>query len=198
MREERGAVAGPLVVHEPYTLWGTAGGTVTVVEGGKFYMRGSILGNLDVEFGGRVHIYGNVAGNLRVARGSKVIVSGTIVGDATNEGGRLFVDALGEVRGKVKTIKGETKMAPKGPSFEARTEEEEAKQAEAAAVAAAAAQLAAEAERISGLLKGKTLLRVWQHRPEAMGIEFDDGTKLYVERITGGLDVNIIGRAAAS
>ncbi len=198
MREERGAVAGPLVVHEPYTLWGTAGGTVTVVEGGKFYMRGSILGNLDVEFGGRVHIYGNVAGNLKVARGSKVIVSGTILGDATNEGGRLYVDTLGEIKGKVKTLKGETKLEPKGPTHEERTKEEEAKQAEAAALAAAAAELAAEAERITALLKGKALLRIWQHRPEAMGVEFDDGTKLYVEKNSGGLDVNIIGRAAGS
>jgi predicted acyltransferase (DUF342 family) len=112
MREERGTIAGPLVVHEPFTLWGTVGGTVTVVEGGKFYMRGSIYGNLNVEYGGRVHIYGNIAGNLKVARGSKVIHSGVIVGDAVNEGGRLFIDANAKVHGKIKTIKGTTKIEP--------------------------------------------------------------------------------------
>jgi cytoskeletal protein CcmA (bactofilin family) len=195
MREERGAVAGPIVVHEPYTLWGTAGGTVTVVEGGKFYLRGTILGDLAVEYGGRVHIYGSVAGNLKVARGAKVIVSGTIAGDATNEGGRLYVDTLGEIKGKVKTLKGETKLEPKAGVIS--TAEEEAAQAEAAAQAARAAELAAEAERITALLKGKAVQRVWQHRPEAMGIEFADGTKLYVEKRSDGLDVNIIGRAAA-
>jgi predicted acyltransferase (DUF342 family) len=113
MHEERGQIAGPLVVFEPYTLWGSVGGDVTVVEGGKFYMRGSIYGNLNVEYGGRVHIFGNIAGDLKVARGAKVIHSGVIVGDATNEGGRLFVDASASIKGKVKTLKGETKLEPK-------------------------------------------------------------------------------------
>jgi len=113
MREERGQVAGPLVVSEPYTLWGSVGGDVFVVEGGKFYLRGAIYGNLHVEYGGRVHIFGNITGNLKVARGSKVIHSGTIAGDATNEGGRLFIDAIAKIHGKIKTLKGETKIEPK-------------------------------------------------------------------------------------
>src|ERR1019366_10173068 len=103
MREERGTIAGPLVVHERFTLWGSVGGDVIVVEGGKFYMRGSIYGNLNVEYGGRVHIYGNIAGSLKVARGSKVIHSGVIAGDAVNEGGRLYIDAIAKVEGKIKT-----------------------------------------------------------------------------------------------
>ena len=113
MREDRGAVPGPMVVHEPYTLWGTCGGTVTVVEGGKFYMRGSIYGDLRVEYGGRVHVYGNITGSLTVAKGSKVILSGVVTGDATNDGGRLYVDAAGEVRGRVRTLRGETRIEPK-------------------------------------------------------------------------------------
>jgi cytoskeletal protein CcmA (bactofilin family) len=113
MREERGTIAGPLVVHEEFTLWGSVGGDVIVVEGGKFYMRGSIYGNLIVEYGGRVHIFGNITGNLKVARGTKVIHSGTIVGDAINEGGRLYIDATAVINGKTKTLKGETKVEPK-------------------------------------------------------------------------------------
>ncbi len=113
MREERGQIAGPLVIHEPFTLWGSVAGTVTVVEGGKFYMRGSIYGDLHVEYGGRVHIFGNVSGNLKVARGSKVIHSGNVIGDATNEGGRLYIESIASVGGKVKTLKGETKIEPK-------------------------------------------------------------------------------------
>ena len=100
------------MVHEPLTLWGSVGGDVIVVEGGKFYMRGSIYGNLIVEYGGRVHIHGNITGNLKVARGTKVILSGIVVGDAINEGGRLYIDATAKVQGKIKTIKGETKIEP--------------------------------------------------------------------------------------
>ena len=108
MREERGRVAGDVVVYEPYTLWGSVGGNVKVIQGGKFYLRGAVYGNLDVEYGGRVHIFGNVTGNLTVHRGAKVIHSGTLAGDATNEGGRLFIESMARVMGKVKTRKGET------------------------------------------------------------------------------------------
>lgn len=108
MREQRGQVAGPLVVHDPLTLWGTVAGVVTVVEGGRLYMRGSIFGDMHVEYGGRVHVYGNISGHIRIARGAKVIVSGTILGDAINDGGRLVIDRLGDVKGKLSTVKGET------------------------------------------------------------------------------------------
>ena len=109
MREERGRVAGDVVVYEPYTLWGSVGGNVKVIQGGKFYLRGAVYGNLDVEYGGRVHIFGNVTGNLTVHRGAKVIHSGTLAGDATNEGGRLFIESIAKVMGAVKTKSGETK-----------------------------------------------------------------------------------------
>ena len=78
MREERGQVAGDVVIYEPYTLWGSIGGNVNVI----------------------------------VHRGAKVIHSGMIGGDATNDGGRLYVDKGATVRGKVKTLKGETKLPP--------------------------------------------------------------------------------------
>ena len=195
MREERGAVAGPLVVHEPYTLWGTVGGTVTVVEGGKFYLRGTIHGDLNVEYGGRVHVYGSVAGGLRVARGTKVIVSGTINGDAVNEGGRLFVDLAGEIKGKVKTLKGETRVESKPTP--PRDDPESSGRLDLGGPVEASADLAAEAERVAGLLRGKAVARIWQHRPEALGIEFADGTKLYVEQHPTGIEMNGIGRVAS-
>jgi cytoskeletal protein CcmA (bactofilin family) len=110
MREERVTVAGNLLVNEPLTLWGTVGGDVTVVEGGKFYMRGAIYGDLIVEYGGRVHIFGRIAGNLTVKRGSKVIHSGVLNGDATNRGGRLYIENTATLNGKVKTEKGETQI----------------------------------------------------------------------------------------
>jgi hypothetical protein len=108
MREERGQLAGDVIVYEPWNLWGSVGGKVTVVQNGKLYVRGAIYGDLVVEYGGRVHVFGNVSGNLIVERGAKVIHSGAIGGDAINQGGRLFIDPTATVIGKVKTIAGET------------------------------------------------------------------------------------------
>lgn len=113
MREERGTIHGNLEVDEKYTLWGTIYGDVRVVDGGKMYVRGSIFGDLIVEFGGRVHVFGQVSGSLTLYRGTKVINSGVIQGNATNEGGRLYVDQHGNILGRVKTNKGETHIEPK-------------------------------------------------------------------------------------
>jgi cytoskeletal protein CcmA (bactofilin family) len=110
MREEHGQLAGDVVIYEAYTLWGSVGGNVNVIKGGKFYLRGAIYGNLTVEPGGRVHVFGNVAGDLVVMEKAKVIVSGMIGGDAINEGGRLFIDTTAKIMGRVKTKRGETKV----------------------------------------------------------------------------------------
>lgn len=110
MREERGQVAGDLVVDGPLELWGNVGGDVTVIDGGKFYVRGSILGNLIVQYGGRVHIYGQVHGDVTVFDNTKLIHSGHIGGDLINDGGRLFVDRKAKVEGRIKTKSGETKI----------------------------------------------------------------------------------------
>jgi predicted acyltransferase (DUF342 family) len=110
MREERGQLSGDIDIREEYTLWGSVAGDVTISEGGKFYLRGSIYGDLIIEFGGRAHIYGQVQGNVEVRHGAKLINSGVIGGKAVNQGGRLYIDELGTVRGKVKTIKGDTQI----------------------------------------------------------------------------------------
>lgn len=112
MREERGQMAGDVVVYEPFTLWGSVGGSVKVIDGGKFYMRGTIYGDLVVEAGGRVHIFGNIKGNLIVHEKTKVIHSGNVAGDAINEGGRLYIEAISKVVGKIRTNSGETKIDP--------------------------------------------------------------------------------------
>ena len=110
MREERGQLRGDQVVSEPYTLWGSIAGNVTATKGSKFYVRGTIYGDLDVLVGGRCHVYGKVTGHLRVKDGAKVIVSGIVGKDAVNEGGRLYIENTSVIHGKVKTIKGETKI----------------------------------------------------------------------------------------
>ena len=108
MREERGKLTGDVVVEELYTLWGMIIGNVRVVEGGKLYVRGSIYGNLTVEAGGRAHIFGNLQGKLTVHRAAKVIHSGIIGGDILNRGGRIFIEPVAKVSGKIKTRSGET------------------------------------------------------------------------------------------
>lgn len=111
MREERGQVSGDVVVYEPYTLWGSVGGNVKVIERGKLYVRGAIYGNLTVEYGGRCHIFGRVTGQLTVHRGAKVIHSGICGSDVVNEGGRLYIDKGAQIVGKLKTRRGETTLA---------------------------------------------------------------------------------------
>ena len=113
MREERGRLPGGTIIDESVELWGSVGGHVTVIDGGKFYVRGAIYGNLTVEDGGRCHIFGNVQGNVIVKEGAKVIHSGVVGQNVINEGGRLVVDALAKVMGKIKTRSGETKLEGK-------------------------------------------------------------------------------------
>jgi cytoskeletal protein CcmA (bactofilin family) len=110
MREERGQVAGDVVVTETFELWGTIGGNVTVATGGKLYLRGAVYGNLMVEKGGRVHIFGQVHGNVHLAEQTKVIHGGMVGGNIVNDGGRLFLERGYKVVGKVKTRGGETKI----------------------------------------------------------------------------------------
>ena len=113
MREERGQLKGNQVVSEPYTLWGSVAGDVTVVKGSKFYMRGTVYGDLTVLHGGRVHVYGNVTGTMIVQDGAKVILSGTIGQDCINEGGRLTLDGAAHVMGKlIRSEDGETLVDP--------------------------------------------------------------------------------------
>ena len=55
------------------------------------------------------------------------------------------------------------------------------------------AAMADEAKRATKLLKGKTVKKVWRHRPEELAIEFDDGTRLFVDRNETGLELSITG-----
>jgi len=122
MREERGQIKGNQIISERYTLWGSIGGDVRVVEGGKFYLRGSVYGNMNVERGGRVHIFGNMQGNLTVHRGAKVIHSGVVGGNVINMGGRLHLELSSRVHGDVKTKSGETTVEEVEPRAMRRPE----------------------------------------------------------------------------
>jgi hypothetical protein len=106
MREERGRIASDVTIDEPVDLWGSVAGTVTVIDGGKLYVRGAVYGDVIVEDGGRCHVFGNVQGSLIVRDGAKVIHSGVVGGDVINNGGRLVVEGMAKVMGRIKTRAG--------------------------------------------------------------------------------------------
>jgi hypothetical protein len=50
-----------------------------------------------------------------------------------------------------------------------------------------------EAERASELLRGKEVAVVWRHRKGEVGIEFTDGTRLFVDKTDEGVELSITG-----
>ncbi|MET4260313.1 hypothetical protein ABIC09_005274 [Bradyrhizobium sp. S3.12.5] len=55
------------------------------------------------------------------------------------------------------------------------------------------ANLDDEAARLTELLRGKVVNVVWRHRPKEIGIEFNDGTRLFVDAVDDGLDLSVTG-----
>lgn len=52
-------------------------------------------------------------------------------------------------------------------------------------------ELADEAQRATELLRGRQIARVWRHRPGELGIEFTDGSRLFVDWRDVGLELSI-------
>jgi hypothetical protein len=48
-----------------------------------------------------------------------------------------------------------------------------------------------EARQLTKMLKGKTVDVVWRHRKEEVGIQFTDGTRLFIDQTPNGLDYSI-------
>ena len=56
-----------------------------------------------------------------------------------------------------------------------------------------------EALRATELLRGKVVRVVWRHRTREIGLEFEDGTRLFVDvTAKGELDVSITAGASDS
>ena len=51
--------------------------------------------------------------------------------------------------------------------------------------------LAAEARRATRLLCGKSVKKIWRHQESEIGIEFEDGSRLFVDAKPSGLDLSI-------
>ena len=59
--------------------------------------------------------------------------------------------------------------------------------------------LSAEAEKAIELLKGKEIATVWRHRKSEVGIEFTDGTRLFIDGTRDGVELTItVGREEVS
>jgi hypothetical protein len=50
-----------------------------------------------------------------------------------------------------------------------------------------------EAEEATELLRGKEVATVWRHRQGEVGIEFTDGTRLFVDKTPDGVELSITG-----
>ncbi|MDZ7626059.1 MAG: hypothetical protein U5J96_16625 [Ignavibacteriaceae bacterium] len=58
-------------------------------------------------------------------------------------------------------------------------------------VATTESELKSEARRTTKMLKGKIVDKIWRHRPKEIGIQFTDGTRLFVDISEGGLELSI-------
>jgi hypothetical protein len=54
-------------------------------------------------------------------------------------------------------------------------------------------QLTDEAHKATKMLRGRVVRKVWRHRPSELGIEFDDGVRLFADVGFTGLQLSITG-----
>lgn len=54
-------------------------------------------------------------------------------------------------------------------------------------------QLKKEEKRATKLLKGNVVKKIWRHRKEEVGIEFEDGTMFFIDWRDDELDLSITG-----
>lgn len=52
-------------------------------------------------------------------------------------------------------------------------------------------ELEIEARRTTEMLRGKVVSVVWRHREGEVGVEFTDGTRLFVEHTSAGVELSI-------
>lgn len=62
---------------------------------------------------------------------------------------------------------------------------------EHALVARSTEELETEAARLESFIRRKVVKTVWRHRPAELGIEFDDGVRLFVDSHDEGLEFSV-------
>ena len=50
-----------------------------------------------------------------------------------------------------------------------------------------------EVAELGRLLVGKTVARIWRHRPSELVLEFVDGTRLFIDHKTDSLEISVTG-----
>jgi hypothetical protein len=50
-----------------------------------------------------------------------------------------------------------------------------------------------EAKRATKMLRGRVVKRIWRHRDREVGIEFEDGARLFADVTQTGLELSITG-----
>jgi hypothetical protein len=58
-------------------------------------------------------------------------------------------------------------------------------------IATSPEDLDAEAQHLTRVLGGKTVRVVWRHRPREFGIEFTDGTRIFIDAQGEGLESSL-------
>ncbi|HKR62928.1 MAG TPA: hypothetical protein VJZ00_04285 [Thermoanaerobaculia bacterium] len=58
-------------------------------------------------------------------------------------------------------------------------------------VATTEGDLSREARALARFVAGKTVKQIWRDRPGELGIEFTDGTRLFVDHVASGLELSV-------
>ncbi len=59
------------------------------------------------------------------------------------------------------------------------------------AIAITEEELKREANQLTKMLKGKSLLKIWRHRSNEIVVEFSDGSRLFVDAHKEGIETSV-------
>jgi cytoskeletal protein CcmA (bactofilin family) len=99
MRIEDGKIEGDIQLDQELTLSGMVTGNIIVVDGGLLNLNGTCCKDLTLQEGAKVYLRGTVGGSV-FNRGGYVEIYGTVAGSLhTTEEGSTFVDPHAVVKG---------------------------------------------------------------------------------------------------
>lgn len=101
MKIENGKIEGNFTVNSEMTINGMVTGSITVVAGGKLYLRGTCSNNIIVQSGGSAFLYGTVGNDVHNA--GNVEVEGTVNGSVLSIGAPFKKSDGAVIRGRIAT-----------------------------------------------------------------------------------------------
>ena len=84
METQSGTIKGDFTVVGDFTLAGTVTGSITVLAGGRLYLRGTCMNNMIVQSGGAAFVFGTVGSDVHNA--GNVEIEGTVNGSVLSIG----------------------------------------------------------------------------------------------------------------